>query len=53
MTHGEPLSLEGASKSPLSRIVEHEIHQRARNEALTNNAEEIRINKVEAFQEAK
>ncbi len=32
MTHGESVSLEGASKSLLSRIVEHEIHQRARNE---------------------
>jgi hypothetical protein len=53
MDHGESISLEGASKSLLSRIVEHEIRQRARNEALTNNAEEIRLNKVAAFQEAK
>jgi hypothetical protein len=53
MTHGESVSLEGASKSLLSRIVEHEIRQRARNELLTNNAEEIRLNKVAAFQEAK
>jgi hypothetical protein len=44
MMHGESVSLEGASKSLLSRIVEHEIRQRARNEAVTNNAEEIRLN---------
>jgi hypothetical protein len=53
MDHVESISLEGASKSLLSRIVEQEIRQKARNEALTNNAEEIRLNKVAAFQEAK
>jgi hypothetical protein len=47
------LSMNGASRSLLSKIVEHEIQERARNEALTNNAEEIRQNKIWAFEEAK
>ena len=47
------LSMNGASRSLLSKIVEHEIRERARNEALTNNAEEIRQNKIRAFEEAK
>jgi hypothetical protein len=45
--------LNGASRSLLSKIVDHEIWERTRNEALTNNAEEIRQNKVLAFEEAK
>jgi hypothetical protein len=45
--------MNGASRSLLSKIVEHEIQERAWNEALTNNAEEIRQNKVLAFEEAK
>jgi len=36
------LSMNGASRSLLSKIVEHELQERARNEALTNNMEEIR-----------
>ena len=47
------LSMNGASRSLLSKIVEHEIRERAQNEALTNNAEEIRQNKIRAFEEAK
>ncbi len=47
------LSMNGASRSLLSKIVEHEIQERAQNEALTNNAEEIRQNKIRAFEEAK
>jgi hypothetical protein len=47
------MSLNGASRSPLSKIFEHEIQERAWNEALANNAEEIRQNKEHAFEEAK
>ena len=46
------ITIDGASKMLLTRIVDHEIRQHAREEALTNNEETIRQKKVQAFQEA-
>ncbi len=48
----EKITIDGACKMLLTRIVDHEIRQHAREEALTNNEETIRQNKVQAFQEA-
>ena len=42
----------GISKTMLDKIVDHEIRERARNTALTNNREQIRQEKVTRFENA-